>query len=102
MRIFWDLFENGTIVKQYYERRCNERTTCIAFLAHCVLDQSMKTRVTLQPTDLRKNKMYVRVYLICMNFIVQLLIPFTVLILLNYLTYRTIKVSEKNLLQNFR
>ena len=27
MRIFWDLFENGTIAKQYYERRCNERTT---------------------------------------------------------------------------
>ena len=62
----------------------------------------MKTRVTLQPTELRKNKIYVRVYLICMNFIVQLLIPFTVLIMLNYLTYRTIKVSEKNLLQNFR
>ena len=28
MQIFWDLFENGTIAKQYYERRCNERTTC--------------------------------------------------------------------------
>ena len=28
MRIFWDLFENGTIAKQYYVRRCNERTSC--------------------------------------------------------------------------
>ena len=24
-----DLFENGTIAKQYYARRCNERTSCI-------------------------------------------------------------------------
>ena len=32
MRIFWDLNENGTIAKQYYERRCNERTTCITRL----------------------------------------------------------------------
>ena len=32
MRIFWDLFENGTIAKQYYERRCNERTTCTTYI----------------------------------------------------------------------
>ena len=28
MRGFLDLFENGTIAKQYYVRRCNERTSC--------------------------------------------------------------------------
>ena len=27
---FWDLFENGTIAKQYYARRCNSRScSCI-------------------------------------------------------------------------
>ena len=25
---FWDLFEKGTIAKQYYARRCNARSSC--------------------------------------------------------------------------
>ena len=56
----------------------------------------------LTPTNLRKNKIYIRVYLICMNFVVQILIPFIVLIILNLLTYQTIKESEKNLIRNVR
>ena len=67
-----------------------------------VMTEKQETRVRLVPTDLRKNKIYVRVYLTCMNFVVQILIPFTVLILLNFFTYRTIKASEQNLLQNYR
>ena len=58
--------------------------------------------VRLIPTSLRKNKIYIRVYLICLNFVVQILVPFTVLIIFNFLTYRTIKESEKALLQNIR
>ena len=53
-------------------------------------------------TDLRRDKIYIRVYLICMNFVVQIFIPFVVLITLNFLTYRTIKASEENLLNNIR
>ena len=34
MRIFWDLFENGTIAKQYYVRRCSKRTSYICELFH--------------------------------------------------------------------
>ena len=50
-----------------------------------------------QPTDLRKNKLYVMVYLVFLNFIVQILVPFTTLIVVNYRTYLTIKESEQNL-----
>jgi len=56
----------------------------------------------LKPTELRKDKIYIRVYLISINFVVQILIPFIVLVIFNLLTYRTIKESEKNLIQNVR
>ena len=56
----------------------------------------------LKATDLRKDKIYIRVYLICMNFVVQILVPFIVLIILNLLTYITIRDSEKNLGENIR
>ena len=59
-------------------------------------------RVMIVPTSLRENKVYVRIYLGWTNFIVQILIPFTILVILNFKTYRTIKESEKNLEQNFR
>jgi len=59
-------------------------------------------RAKLMATDMRKDKTYIRVYLICMNFLVQIVIPFAVLIGFNWLTYRTMKESEKTLLQNIR
>ena len=37
-------------------------------------------RAKLIATDMRKDKTYIRVYLICMNFLVQIVIPFAVLI----------------------
>jgi len=37
-----------------------------------------------------------------MNFIVQILIPFITLVLLNFKTYQTIKDSEKKLATNFQ
>ena len=37
-------------------------------------------RAKLMATDMRKDKTYIRVYLICMNFLVQIVIPFAVLI----------------------
>ena len=61
---------------------------------------SVDTSVTpplFQPTELRKNKLYVMVYLVFLNFIVQILVPFTTLIVVNYRTYLTIKESEQNL-----
>lgn len=56
----------------------------------------------LEATAMRKDKTYIRVYLICMNFLVQIIIPFAILIGFNWLTYRTMKESEKTLLQNIR
>ena len=64
--------------------------------------QSGAGEYRLKPTDLRKDKIYIRVYLICMNFIVQILVPFVILIILNLLTYITIRDSEKNLGENIR
>ena len=59
-------------------------------------------RARLVATEMRKDNTYIRVYLICMNFLVQIVIPFAVLIIFNWLTYRTMKESEKTLLQNIR
>ena len=53
------------------------------------------------PTELRQNKLYFILYLICSNFVVQILIPFVTLVVLNYKTYRCIKDSERNLIQNY-
>jgi len=46
--------------------------------------------------------MYVRIYLICINFFVQIFIPFVTLVILNFKTYQTIKDSEKKLVKNFQ
>ena len=59
-------------------------------------------RARLVATEMRKDNTYIRVYLICMNFLVQIVIPFTILIIFNWLTYRTMKESEKTLLNNIR
>ena len=56
----------------------------------------------LVPTALREDKYYIRVYLISINFLVQILIPFVTLVILNFMTYSTIKESEKKLLNNYR
>ena len=47
MRIFGDLFENGTIAEQYYERRCNERTSDYLYLVffQCMLYISYRSSI---------------------------------------------------------
>ena len=45
-----------------------------------VVDYEMR----LVPTELRKDKLYVRIYLIWTNLIMQIVLPFVILISLNY------------------
>ena len=44
---------------------------------------------------MRKNSIYIRVYILWMNLFVQIIIPFLLLIVLNYRTYNKIKGFEK-------
>ena len=55
----------------------------------------------LQPAKFRQSKLYILAYVVSLNFVVQILIPFTTLIACNYKTYMTIKESEKNLSTNY-
>ena len=52
-------------------------------------------RAKLMATDMRKDKTYIRVYLICMNFLVQIVIPFAVLIGKIQLYFHTILVNDR-------
>ena len=52
-------------------------------------------RAKLMATDMRKDKTYIRVYLICMNFLVQIVIPFAVLIGKIQLYFYTILVNDR-------
>ena len=51
MRIFWDLFENGTIAKQYYVRRCNERTSCTKDLWYAEFNKIIFLQIGLKYMD---------------------------------------------------
>ena len=50
---------------------------------------------SFQPTDLRLNPMYVKLYLLCTNLFVNGLVPCFVLIILNILTFLKILSYEK-------
>ena len=49
----------------------------------------------IMPTPMRLDPTYVRVYILWMNLIVQIIIPFVVLIVLNSFIYKKIKAFEK-------
>ncbi|TRY71961.1 hypothetical protein TCAL_14087 [Tigriopus californicus] len=51
------------------------------------------------PTDLRTNSTYIRVYILWMNFLIQIIIPFILLIVLNIKIFDKIKEFEQNLVQ---
>ena len=48
------------------------------------------TFLSIEATDLRVNPNYVKYYLIYLNFVVNSLIPFVLLIILNGFIYRTV------------
>lgn len=54
-------------------------------------------QLQLQPTELRRNPIYIQVYILWMNIIFQILGPFVVLGILNYKVYTRIKKFEQTL-----
>lgn len=63
---------------------------------------ALEYKTLLVPTSLRRNKIYIRVYLIWINLFAQIIIPFVLLVTLNYKIYSTIKKSESNLRNHLR
>eukprot|EP00095_Tigriopus_kingsejongensis_P007902 snap_masked-scaffold132_size323655-processed-gene-1.0 protein:Tk07902 transcript:snap_masked-scaffold132_size323655-processed-gene-1.0-mRNA-1 annotation:"solute carrier family 12 member 9" len=59
-------------------------------------------KTLLVPTSLRRNKLYIRIYLIWINLFAQIIIPFVLLVTMNYKIYSTIKKSESDLRKNLR
>ena len=53
-------------------------------------------------TPFRKSKLYIRIYLVWLNLFTQILLPFLVLVVMNYKIYNTIKKSEANLRNHLR
>lgn len=53
--------------------------------------------VEIKPTTMRTNELYIRIYIFWMNVIVNLILPFVLLIVLNFRTYKKIKEFEKAL-----
>ena len=54
----------------------------------------LRSPVNVEPTDMRKNSLYIRVYILWMNLFVQIVIPFMLLIILNTIIYMKIKGFE--------
>ena len=63
---------------------------------------SNETMIVLKPTDLRLNRIYIRVYILWMNLLLQIIGPFVLLIVLNVLTYKRIKDFEQTLNDTLR
>ena len=58
--------------------------------------------ILLKPTDLRLEPIYIRVYILWMNLLLQIIGPFILLIVLNVLTYKRIKDFEQTLNDTLR
>ena len=80
---FWELdiyeersltFSNGTTVP---EKRLTNETIAA--------NEPLNVTVYLEPTDLRKNSLYIRIYILWMNLIFNILGPFIVLATLNHI-----------------
>lgn len=71
---------------------------------HFHLDEDGRnvTMLKLKPTELRKNPIYIRVYILWMNIIFHILGPFVVLGILNYRVYTRIKKFEQTLRDTLR
>ena len=80
---FWELdiyeersltFSNGTTVPEW--RLTNETIAA---------NEPLNVTVYLEPTELRKNSLYIRIYILWMNLIFNILGPFIVLATLNHI-----------------
>lgn len=58
------------------------------------------TKYTIEPTTMRVNEYYIKIYCIWMNFAFMGLLPFCLLIILNALTLRSLIVQNKSTLSN--
>ena len=57
----------------------------------------MNVTYVLEPTWLRRNSMYIRIYILWMNLIFNILGPFLLLATLNHIVYKKIKQFESRL-----
>ena len=66
------------------------------------LEEANRTIITLQPTNLRLNEWYIRIYIQWLNIVLHIIGPFILLIVLNVLTYRKILDFERTLSDTLR
>ena len=55
---------------------------------------------TIEPTDMRTDPAYIRVYILWMNLIVQIVVPFALLVFLNIGIFRRVKQLEARIARN--
>ena len=56
-------------------------------------DEQTVSLMRLEATDLRVNPNYIKYYLIYCNFLINSLVPFVLLIILNFFIYKTVKTE---------
>ena len=64
---------------------------------HLENDSSKETLWEIQPTSLRINPDYVKYYLIYSNLIVNSVLPFAILIILNYFIFKRVRGEFRDL-----
>ena len=85
-----------------YKENCTENLA--EMINVTVLDQNDQPqyKISIGATDMRINRIYIRVYIIWLNLIVLVIVPFVLLIVLNILTYKKIVEFEQNLSNQMR
>ena len=71
-------------------------------LINSTLAEANWTMIVLRPTELRLDEWYIRIYILWMNFVLQIIGPFILLIVLNVLTYKKILAFERTLSDTLR
>ena len=69
-------------------------------LINSTLAEANWTMIVLRPTELRLDEWYIRIYILWMNLIVQIVVPFALLVFLNIKIFQRVKQLEARIARN--
>lgn len=95
---FFELYVKEEVIC-FNDEHFDNVTTPYSDPTQCQDPLNYTIQLHILPTDMRKNSTYIRVYILWMNLLIQIIIPFILLIVLNIKIFDKIKEFEQNLVQ---
>ena len=96
-----DILGEETIYEEY-KANCTEDISQQFNVTDLDQNDQPQYKISIAATEIRINRIYIRVYILWLNLIVQIIVPFVLLIVLNILTYKKIVEFEQNLSNQMR